>query len=125
MIAIYHNPRCSKSRAALGLIRQAGIEPEVVLYVKTPPTREKLQELIASMGVAPRDILRSGDALCDDLGLGDENLSDDAILEAMAAHPKLINRPIVETPLGVKLCRPPEQVLELLPSSKQAVQSND
>lgn len=113
MVTIYHNPNCSKSRATLDLIRQAGVEPEVVLYVKAPPTRDKLESLISKMGMTPRALLRKGKQF-DELGLDNPDLTDAELVEAMIAHPNLINRPIVETPKGTKLCRPPEEVLSLL-----------
>jgi arsenate reductase len=116
MVTIYHNPNCGTSRNVLGLIRNAGIEPTVIEYLKTPPTREELKSLIARMGITVRDVLRQKGAPYDELGLGRESLTDDELLDAMMAHPILINRPIVVTPLGVKLCRPSEAVLDILPS---------
>jgi arsenate reductase len=114
-ITIYHNPACGTSRAVLAIIRDHGEDPQVIEYLKTPPTRKELLELIKTMGAAPRDLLRQKGSLYDDLGLADTNLDDDAIVDAMMAHPVLINRPIVVTPLGVRLCRPAETVLEILP----------
>jgi len=116
-IIIYHNPECGTSRNALGLIRNAGIEPHVIEYLKTPPTRLMLIQLIERAGLTPRDLLREKGALYTELGLDNENLSDDALLDAMVKHPILINRPLVVSPLGVKLCRPFEAVLDLLPAS--------
>lgn len=116
MVTIYHNPNCGTSRNVLGLIRNAGIEPTVIEYLKTPPTREELKSLIARMGITVRDVLRQKGTPYDELGLGRESLTDDELLDAMMAHPILINRPIVVTPLGVKLCRPSEAVLDILPS---------
>jgi arsenate reductase len=115
-ITIYHNPDCGTSRNALAMIRQSGDEPEVIEYLKTPPSRDRLIELIAAMGIAPRDLLREKGTPYAELRLGDETWSDDEILDFMLAHPILINRPIVETPLGTKLCRPSEAVLDILPN---------
>jgi arsenate reductase len=113
---IYHNPDCGTSRNTLGMIRNAGIEPHVIEYLKTPPSRALLQRLVARMGLSVRDILREKGTSYAELGLGDEALTDDQLLDAMLTHPILINRPIVVTPKGVKLCRPSELVLELLPA---------
>ena len=113
-IVIYHNPECGTSRNALGLIRNAGIEPHVVEYLKTPPSRTLLVELIDRAGISPRDLLREKGTPYAELGLSDPTLSDDQLLDAMLAHPILINRPIVETPRGTRLCRPSEAVLDLL-----------
>lgn len=115
-IVIYHNSECGTSRNVLGLIRNAGIEPHVIEYLKTPPTRELLVQLIERAGITPRDLLREKGTPYGELGLGDESLSDAALLDAMMAHPILINRPLVVSPLGVRLCRPSETVLDLLPS---------
>ena len=117
-IVIYHNPECGTSRNALGLIRNAGIEPHVVEYLKTPPARALLVELIDRAGMTPRELLREKGTPYAELGLGDTSLSDDALVDAMMAHPILINRPLVVSPLGVKLCRPSEAVLDLLPSAQ-------
>ena len=114
-VIIYHNPQCGTSRNTLGLIRNAGIEPHVVEYLKTPPTRLLLRQLIDRMGASVRDVIREKGTPFQELGLGDPSLSDDRLLDAMMAHPNLINRPIVVTPVGVKLCRPSELVLDLLP----------
>lgn len=114
-ITIYHNPACGTSRNTLAMIRQSGEEPVVVEYLKNPPSREKLVAVIAAMGGSPRDILREKGTPYAELGLGDPSLSDDALIDAMLAHPILINRPIVETPKGTRLCRPSERVLDLLP----------
>ncbi|WP_425106404.1 arsenate reductase (glutaredoxin) [Ancylobacter sp.] len=113
-VTIYHNPACGTSRNVLGLIRNAGLEPVVIEYLKTPPSREELVSLIARMGIRVRDLLREKGTPYAELGLGDPTLGDDALLDAMMAHPILINRPIVVTPRGVKLCRPSEAVLDLL-----------
>ena len=114
-VIIYHNPDCGTSRNTLGLIRNAGIEPHVIEYLKCPPSRAMLQALIARMGIAVRDLIRVKGTPYYDLGLDDPSLTDDQLLDAMMARPILINRPIVVTPLGVKLCRPSEAVLDVLP----------
>lgn len=114
-IVIYHNPACGTSRNALAMIRNAGIEPHVVEYLKSPPSREQLVALIGRMGIAVRDLLREKGTPYHALGLDDPSLGDDALLDAMVADPVLINRPIVVSPLGVALCRPSERVLDLLP----------
>ena len=118
-VIIYHNPACGTSRNTLGLIRNAGIEPHVIEYLRTPPTRTMLKNLIARMGLAVRDLLREKGTPYHDLGLGDPSLTEDRLLDAMMAHPILINRPIVVTPYGVKLCRPSEAVLDILPVPQQ------
>ena len=115
-VTIYHNPACGTSRNVLALIRNSGEEPEVIEYLKTPPTREVLADLIRRMGIPVRDVLREKGTPYAELGLGDLSLTDDQLLDAMMAHPILINRPIVVTPLGVKLCRPSEAVLNILPN---------
>ena len=114
-VIIYHNPDCGTSRNTLGLIRNAGIEPHVIEYLKCPPSRAMLQALIARMGIAVRDLISVKGTPYHDLGLDDPSLTDDQLLDAMMARPILINRPIVVTPLGVKLCRPSEAVLDVLP----------
>ena len=114
-VIIYHNPDCGTSRNTLAMIRNAGIEPHVIEYLKTPPTRTMLKQLIARMGISVRALLREKGTPCAELGLGDPKLTDDELLDAMMAHPILINRPIVVSPEGVKLCRPSEDVLDLLP----------
>ena len=113
-VIIYHNPDCGTSRNTLGMIRNAGIEPHVIEYLKTPPARALLKQLIERMGVTARSVLREKGTPFNDLGLGDPSLTDDQLLDAMMAHPILINRPIVVTPKGVRLCRPSEAVLDLL-----------
>ncbi len=118
-IIIYHNPDCGTSRNTLGLIRNAGIEPHVIEYLKTPPARALLVQLIERAGMKPRDLLREKGTPHTELGLGDEALPDDMLIDAMMAHPILINRPLVVSPLGVKLCRPSEAVLDLLPSPQR------
>lgn len=115
-VIIYHNPTCGTSRNTLALIRNTGVEPHVVEYVKTPPSRALLASLIERMEVPVRSVLREKGTLYAELGLADETLGDDALLDAMIAHPILINRPIVVSPKGVKLCRPSEAVLDLLPA---------
>ncbi len=119
-IIIYHNPDCGTSRNTLAMIRNAGIEPHVIEYLKTPPTRALLVQLIQRMGIATRDLLREKGTPFKDLGLADPALTDDQLLDAMMEHPILINRPIVVTPLGVKLCRPSEAVLDILPAPQQS-----
>ncbi|POR52008.1 arsenate reductase (glutaredoxin) [Bosea psychrotolerans] len=118
-IVIYHNPACGTSRNTLAMIRNAGIEPHVVEYLKTPPARALLVQLIARAGMAPRDLLREKGTPYAELGLGDMSLPDDALIDAMMAHPILINRPLVVSPLGVRLCRPSEAVLDLLPAPQK------
>ncbi|WBL76687.1 arsenate reductase (glutaredoxin) [Bradyrhizobium xenonodulans] len=113
---IYHNPDCGTSRNTLAMIRNTGIEPHVIEYLKTPPSRALLQQLIARMGISVREAVREKAAPYAELGLDDPALADDQLLDAMMAHPILINRPIVVTPKGVKLCRPSELVLDLLPA---------
>ncbi|WP_367717441.1 arsenate reductase (glutaredoxin) [Nitratireductor sp. GISD-1A_MAKvit] len=120
-VTIYHNPKCGTSRNVLAMLREAGEDPQVVEYLKTPPGREKLVSLIAAMGVSPRAILRQKGTPYDELGLGEDKWSDDELIDFMVEHPILMNRPIVETPRGTKLCRPSETVLELLP--KDAVKA--
>jgi len=114
---IYHNPACGTSRNTLAMIRQSGEEPVVIDYLKTPPTRERLAELVAAMGIPVRALLRQKGTPYDELGLDDPSLSDDQLLDAMIAHPILINRPIVVTEKGVRLCRPSETVLDILPNA--------
>lgn len=116
---IYHNPECGTSRNTLAMIRNAGIEPHVVEYLKTPPSRPMLVSLIERMGIAPRALLREKGTPFAELGLGDVSLGDDQLIDAMMAHPILINRPLVVSPLGVKLCRPSEVVLDLLPAAQR------
>jgi arsenate reductase len=118
-VTIWHNPACGTSRNVLGLIRNAGLEPTVVEYLKTPPTREDLVRTTAAAGLTVRAALREKGTPFAELGLGDPSLSDDALLDAMMAHPILINRPFVTTPLGTRLCRPSEVVLDILPTPQQ------
>ena len=117
-VIIYHNPDCGTSRNTLGLIRNAGVEPHIIEYLKTPPSRALLVQLIERAGMSPHSILREKGTPYADLGLGDPELTDDALLDAMMAHPILINRPLVVSPKGVKLCRPSEAVLDLLPPQR-------
>ena len=115
-VTIYHNPACGTSRNTLAMIRQSGCEPEIVEYLKTPPTRDQLVALIVAMGATPRQILREKGTPYAELDLGNLRWSDDELIDFMMAHPILINRPIVVTPKGVRLCRPSETVLDLLPN---------
>lgn len=115
MITIYHNPDCGTSRNVLGLIHNSGAEPRVIEYLKTPPSRAELMMLLQKMGITPRQLLRERGTPFHELGLGDAKWSDYELIDAMMDHPILINRPIVVTPLGVKLCRPSEAVLDILP----------
>ena len=124
-VIIYHNPACGTSRNALAMIRNAGIEPHVIDYLKTPPSRALLVQLIERAGLKPRDLLRQKGTPFDTLGLGDPALSDDELIDAMIGQPILINRPLVVSPLGVKLCRPSEVVLDLLPSPQQGAFSKE
>jgi arsenate reductase (glutaredoxin) len=114
MTTIYHNPACGTSRNVLAMIRQSGVEPEVIHYLVTPPTRARLTELIADMGIPPRDLLRRKGTPFNDLGLDDPALEDAQLIDAMLAHPILINRPIVVTSKGTRLCRPSEKVVDIL-----------
>jgi arsenate reductase len=119
-VTIYHNPACGTSRNVLGLIRNSGVEPQIIEYLKTPPSRKELVELIARMGVGVRDLLRRQGTPYDELGLDDPRWTDDQLIDQMLAHPILINRPIVVTPLGTRLCRPSEMVLEILPDGQRS-----
>lgn len=114
-IVIYHNPECGTSRNTLALLRHAGIEPHVVEYLKTPPSRPMLVKLMERMGIRPRALLREKGTPYAELGLGEDRFSDDELIDAMMAHPILINRPVVVSPLGARLCRPSELVLDLVP----------
>lgn len=118
-VTIYHNPKCGTSRNTLALIRNAGIEPQVIAYLETPPTRDELVQLIAACGLPVRDVLRSKGDVYDELKLDDAKWTDDELLDFMVAHPILINRPIVVTPMGTRLCRPSELVLDILPQAQQ------
>jgi arsenate reductase (glutaredoxin) len=117
-VVIYHNPACGTSRNTLALIRNAGVEPHVIEYLKTPPSRAMLQQLIARMDVPVRAVIREKGTPFAELGLGDPLLTDEQLVDAMLAHPILINRPIVVTPRGVRLCRPSEEVIDLLPPQR-------
>ena len=124
-VTIYHNPNCGTSRNVLAMIRNAGIEPRIVLYLETPPDRAALQALVAATGGSVRDLLRQKGTPYDALGLDDPALTDAQLLDAILAHPILLNRPIVTTPLGARLCRPSEKVLDLLPSPQQGAFSKE
>jgi len=113
-VTIYHNPACGTSRNTLALIRNAGVEPTVVEYLKTPPDRATLKNLLKRLGMRPRELLRERGTPYAELGLGAEHWTDEELMDQMLAHPILINRPIVATPKGVRLCRPPELVLDIL-----------
>ncbi|WP_312664692.1 glutaredoxin-dependent arsenate reductase [Pantoea sp. CTOTU49201] len=118
-ITIYHNPDCSTSRNTLALIRNSGVEPTIILYLETPPSREKLKVLISAMGISVRSLLRKNVEPFEQLGLAEERFSDEQLIEAMLNYPILINRPIVVSPLGTRLCRPSEAVLDILPDAQQ------
>ena len=118
-ITTYHNPACGTSRNTLALIRNSGAEPTVILYLETPPSRDELKKLIADMGIGVRDLLRKNTEPYEQLGLAEDRFSNDELLDAMLAHPILINRPVVVTPLGTKLCRPSEVVLDILLDPQQ------
>ena len=119
-VTIYHNPACGTSRNTLALIRNSGTEPEVIEYLKTPPSRDTLLDLMRRADLTPRALLREKGTPYAELGLADPALTDDQLVDAMMAHPILINRPLVVTPLGVKLCRPSEAVLDILPDPQRA-----
>nr|WP_278987833.1 glutaredoxin-dependent arsenate reductase [Plesiomonas shigelloides] len=124
-VTIYHNPECGTSRNTLALIRNSGIEPEVILYLQTPPDRATLQQLIQAMGISVRALLRQNVAPYAELGLAEDKFSDEQLLDAMLAHPILINRPIVVTPIGTRLCRPSEVVLDILPQAQRGAFSKE
>lgn len=124
-VIIYHNPECGTSRNVLALIRNAGLEPHVIEYLKNPPARELLAQIIERAGITPRELLREKGTPFHELGLDDSKLSDDQIIDAMIEHPILINRPLVVSPLGVKLCRPSEEVLDLLPRRQKGAFSKE
>ena len=124
-VIIYHNPDCGTSRNTLAMIRNAGVEPHVIEYLKTPPSRDMLTRLIARMGISARELLREKGTPYAERGLGDPALSEAQLLDAMMAHPILINRPIVVSPKGVRLCRPSEDVLDLLPPQRGAFVKED
>lgn len=119
-ITIYHNPACGTSRNTLALVRNSGAEPEVIEYLKTPPTKARLQELLQLMGIGARELLREKGTPYAELGLADAQWSDDQLLDFVVQHPILMNRPVVVTPLGAKLCRPSEAVLDILPDPQRA-----
>lgn len=118
-ITIYHNPACGTSRNTLALIRNSGVEPQVIEYLKTPLSKAQLQAMLATLGIGARDLLRQKGPLFEELKLADPSWSDDALLDFMAEHPSLMNRPIVLSPLGARLCRPSEEVLDLLPNPQR------
>nr|WP_315496196.1 arsenate reductase (glutaredoxin) [uncultured Rhodoferax sp.] len=118
-ITIFHNPACGTSRNTLAMIRNSGVEPTVIEYLKTPPTRVRLQQLLTAMGTGPRALLREKGTPYAELDLANPKWSDDELLDFMLTHPILINRPVVETPLGTSLCRPSELVLDILPHAQQ------
>lgn len=118
-ITIYHNPKCGTSRNTLAMIRNTGVEPEVIEYLKTPPDKATLQALIKAAGITARELLRAKEMIYSELNLADAKWTDDEILDFMLQHPILINRPIVVTPLGTRLCRPSELVLDILPNRQQ------
>ncbi|MET3441491.1 arsenate reductase [Variovorax paradoxus] len=118
-ITIFHNPACGTSRNALALIRNSGEEPQVIEYLKMPPGKETLRELLAAMNITPRALLRKKGTPYEELGLDDPKWSDEQLIDFMLAHPILINRPIVVTPIGTRLCRPSEEVLDILPSPQK------
>ena len=120
MIKIFHNPKCGTSRNTLALIRNSGVEPEIVLYLETPPSKEQLKKLILDMSIPVRDVLRQKGTPYEELDLANEKWSDEDLLDFMIAHPILINRPIVVTPIGTKLCRPSEVVLDILVSPQRS-----
>ena len=124
-ITIYHNPACGTSRNTLALIRNSGAEPEVIEYLKTPPNKVKLQQLLAAMGIGARALLREKGTPYAELGLADAKWSDDQLLDFVVQHPILMNRPVVVTPLGAKLCRPSEAVLDILPDPQRAAFSKE
>ncbi|MFB6449886.1 arsenate reductase (glutaredoxin) [Bradyrhizobium tunisiense] len=113
-VTIYHNPACGTSRNTLAMIRQSGVEPDVIEYLKTPPSRDRLVELVKAMGISPRALLREKGTPFHELGLDDPKWTDDELIDQMLAHPILINRPVVVTPKGTRLCRPSEAVIDLL-----------
>ncbi len=119
-VTIYHNPACGTSRNTLALLRHAGLEPQVIEYLKTPPSKQTLRELVEAMGIPVRELLRERGTPYGELQLGDAKWSDEELLDFIVQHPILMNRPVVVTPLGTKLCRPVEEVLEILPIARMA-----
>ena len=124
-ITIFHNPACGTSRNTLALIRNSGVEPEVIEYLKTPPSKERLQQLLADMGMGARALLREKGTPYDELGLADPRWTDDELLDFVVQHPILMNRPVVVTPLGTRLCRPSEAVLEILTNPQMGAFSKE
>lgn len=124
-ITIYHNPACGTSRNTLALIRNSGVEPTIILYLETPPNREQLKALISAMGISVRSLLRENVEPYEQLGLAEERFSDEQLIEAMLSYPILINRPIVVSRLGTRLCRPSEVVLDILPDAQQGAFSKE
>jgi arsenate reductase len=124
-ITIYHNPACGTSRNTLALIRNSGAEPEVIEYLKTPPSKARLQELLKAMDIGARELLREKGTPYAELGLSDAKWTDDELLDLVVQHPILMNRPVVVTPLGAKLCRPSERVLDILPDPQRAAFSKE
>lgn len=124
-ITIYHNPDCGTSRNTLALIRNSGVEPNVILYLQTPPNQQQLKALISAMGISTRALLRKNVEPYEQLGLAEECFSDEQLIEAMLSYPILINRPIVVSPLGTRLCRPSEVVLDILPDAQQGAFSKE
>jgi arsenate reductase len=124
-ITIYHNPACGTSRNTLAMIRNSGADPEVIEYLKTPPSKEKLLELVQAMGITPRELLREKGTPYDELGLADPKWTDAELIDAIVQHPILMNRPVVVTPLGAKLCRPSELVLDILPNPQATAFSKE
>ena len=124
-ITIYHNPACGTSRNTLALIRNSGVEPEVIEYLKTPLNKEQLLQLLSNLGISARELLRQKGALFDELNLSDPKWTEVELVDVMVQHPILMNRPVVVTPLGSKLCRPSEAVLDILPSAQQAAFSKE
>jgi arsenate reductase len=124
-ITIYHNPACGTSRNTLALIRNSGAEPEVIDYLKTPPSKARLQELLKAMDIGARELLREKGTPYAELGLSDAKWTDDELLDLVVQHPILMNRPVVVTPLGAKLCRPSERVLDILPDPQRAAFSKE
>lgn len=124
-ITIYHNPACGTSRNTLALIRNSGVQPTIILYLETPPNCEQLKTLISAMGISVRSLLRENVEPYEQLGLAEERFSDEQLIEAMLSYPILINRPIVVSPLGTRLCRPSEVVLDILPDAQQGAFSKE
>lgn len=118
-VTIYHNPACGTSRNTLEMIRNSGTEPTIILYLETPPTREELVKLIADMGISVRELLRKNTEPYEQLGLESSTFTDDELIDAILAHPILMNRPVVVTPVGTRLCRPSEKVLDILPDPQK------